>query len=99
MIELVEVTGRKAVCAPGDLSTEEGNIDLVQKAVEELGHIDVLVSVAGKQVYVEDIADLNDRAVDPPCKTNVYGLFWLMKAALPHMTAGGSIVTTSSVQA
>ena len=53
VIKLVEAAGRKAVPAPGDLSTEQGNIDLVQKAVDELGHIDILVSVAGKQVYVK----------------------------------------------
>ena len=85
--------------APGDLSTEQGNIELVRKAVEELGQIDVLVSVAGKQVYVEDIADLTTEQFDQTFKTNVYGLFWLTKAALPHMPAGGSIITTSSVQA
>jgi len=99
VIKLVEAAGRKAVAAPGDLSTEQGNIDLVRKAVDELGHIDVLVSVAGKQVYVENIADLTTEQFDQTFKTNVYGLFWLTKAALPHMPAGGSIITTSSVQA
>ena len=71
----------------------------MQKAVDELGQIDILVSVAGKQVYVEDIADLTTEQFDQTFKTNVYGLFWLTKAALPHMPAGGSIITTSSVQA
>ena len=99
VVKLVEAAGRKAVAAPGDLSTEQGNIDLVRTAVAELGHIDVLVSVAGKQVYVEDIADLTTEQFDQTFKTNVYGLFWLTKAALPHMPAGGSIITTSSVQA
>lgn len=99
VIAVVEDTGQRAIAAPGDLSTEQGNIDLIDKAVEELGHIDVLVSVAGKQVYVEDIADLTTEQFDQTFKTNVYGLFWLTKAALPHMPAGGSIITTSSVQA
>ncbi len=96
---MLKETGQKVVAAPGDLSTEQGNIDLVQKAVDELGHIDVLVSVAGKQVYVENISDLTTEQFDETFKTNVYGLFWLTKAALPHMPAGGSIITTSSVQA
>ncbi len=99
VLELLEETGQKVVAAPGDLSTEQGNIDLVQKAVSEFGHIDVLVAVAGKQVYVQDISDLTTEQFDETFKTNVYGLFWLTKAALPHMPAGGSIITTSSVQA
>lgn len=99
VVKLVEDAGRTAVSVPGDLSTEEGNTELVRRAVEELGGIDVLVSVAGKQVYVEDIADLTTEQFDETFKTNVYGLFWLTKAALPHIPAGGSIITTSSVQA
>ena len=99
VITLVEAAGRTAVSAPGDLSTEQGNIDLVRKAVEAFGHIDVLVSVAGRQTYVEKIADLTTEQFDETFKTNVYGLFWLTKAALPHIPAGGSIITTSSVQA
>lgn len=99
VIKLVEAAGRRAVAAPGDLSTEQGNIDLVRRAVDEFGHIDVLVSVAGRQTYVEKISDLTTEQFDETFKTNVYGLFWLTKAALPHMPAGGSIITTSSVQA
>src|SRR6478735_9205558 len=99
VIKLVKEAGRTAVAAPGDLSTEQGNIDLVRTAVDELGHIDVLVSVAAKQVYDKKITDLTTEQFDQTFKTNVYGLFWLTKAALPHMPAGGSIITTSSVQA
>jgi NAD(P)-dependent dehydrogenase (short-subunit alcohol dehydrogenase family) len=99
VIALVEKAGRRAVAVPGDLSTEEGNVALVEKAVHELGGIDVLVSVAGHQQAVESIADLSSEQFDETFKTNVYGLFWLCKAALPHLEPGASIITTSSVQA
>ena len=99
VIALVEKAGRRAVPVPGDLSTEEGNTRLVDTAVEELGGIDILVSVAGHQQAVKDISDLTTEQFDHTFKTNVHGLFWLCKSALAHMEAGGSIITTSSVQA
>jgi NAD(P)-dependent dehydrogenase (short-subunit alcohol dehydrogenase family) len=99
VVALVEKAGQRAIAVPGDLSTEAGNLALVERAVEELGGIDVLVSVAGHQQSVEDIADLSSEQFDETYRTNVYGLFWLCKAALPHMGAGASIITTSSVQA
>jgi NAD(P)-dependent dehydrogenase (short-subunit alcohol dehydrogenase family) len=99
IIALVEKAGRRAVAVPGDLSTEEGNKALVETAVHELGGIDVLVSVAGHQQAVQAIADLSTEQFDETFRTNVYGLFWLCKAALPHLDPGASIITTSSVQA
>jgi NAD(P)-dependent dehydrogenase (short-subunit alcohol dehydrogenase family) len=99
VIALVEKAGRRAVAVPGDLSTEEGNKALIETAVHELGGIDVLVSVAGHQQAVQAIADLSTEQFDETFRTNVYGLFWLCKAALPHLDPGASIITTSSVQA
>lgn len=99
VVALVEQAGRRAVAVPGDLGTEEGNTALVRAAVEAFGGIDVLVSVAGVQTWVDDIADLTTEQFDRTFKVNVYGLFWLTRAALPHMESGGSIVATSSVQA
>jgi NAD(P)-dependent dehydrogenase (short-subunit alcohol dehydrogenase family) len=99
VVALVEKAGRRAVAVPGDLSTEEGNKALVATAVHELGGIDVLVSVAGHQQAVQAIADLSTEQFDETFRTNVYGLFWLCKAALPHLDPGASIITTSSVQA
>lgn len=99
VVALIEQAGRRAVPVPGDLGTEDGNTALVRTAVDTLGGIDVLVPVAGVQAWVDDIADLTTEQFDRTFRVNVYGLFWLTKAALPHMGPGGSIVATSSVQA
>jgi NAD(P)-dependent dehydrogenase (short-subunit alcohol dehydrogenase family) len=99
VIALVEAAGRKVTAVPGDLTVEAFNTDLVQQAVDALGRIDVLVSVAGHQQAQKAIADLTTDQFDQTMKTNVYSLFWTVKAALPHIPAGGSIITTSSVQA
>ena len=99
VVAAVSDTGRKMVQLPADLSVEEEARGVVTKAVDELGGLDVLVLVAGKQQYVEDIADLSPEQFDQTMKTNVYALFWMVQEALPHLPAGSSIITTSSVQA
>ncbi len=99
VIALIEKADRRAVAVPGDLADEEANERLVRTAVHELGGVDVIVAVAGHQQAVTSIADLTTEQFDNTVKTNLYGLFWLCKAALPHLRPGASIVTTSSVQA
>ena len=99
VVQLVEDAGRKAVAVPGDIADEGFCRQLVERAVSELGGIDVLVNVAGKQTAVEEIADLTSDQFDETFKTNVYAMFWLTKAAVAHMRAGASVINTSSVQA
>ncbi|ROP27100.1 glucose 1-dehydrogenase [Pseudokineococcus lusitanus] len=99
VVALVEQAGRRALAVPGDLSQEQANLDLVQKTVDAFGRVDVLVVNAGKQTAVEDIAELTTEQFDQTFRTNVYALFWVTKAAVPHMQPGASIITTSSVQA
>ncbi|RZS87210.1 NAD(P)-dependent dehydrogenase (short-subunit alcohol dehydrogenase family) [Motilibacter rhizosphaerae] len=99
VVELVEKAGRKAVTVPGDLKDRDYCRALVAKAVSELGGLDVLVNVAGKQQFHEDITEISDEQFDDTLKTNVYALFWLVKAAVPHLTPGSSIINTSSIQA
>lgn len=98
VVALVEQAGRKAVTRPGDVSGEAYCRALIAAAVEELGGIDLLVNVAGKQQYVEQIADLSAEQFDATMKTNVYAMFWLCQEALEHMPAGGCIINTSSVE-
>lgn len=96
---LIEKAGRKAVKVPGDLKDSTVCRDLVETALRELGGVDLLVNNAGKQVAQEDIGEISDEQFDHTLKTNVYAMFWLTKAAVPHMPAGSTIINTTSVQA
>ncbi|PYY46109.1 SDR family oxidoreductase [Curtobacterium sp. MCBD17_023] len=97
--DLLEGEGRKAVLFPGDISDEQYCIDLVQKGVDELGGLDTLVMVAGRMDSNDDILTLETSMFDSTFKTNIYSLFWLTKAAVPHLEPGSTIVTTGSIQA
>ncbi|MFC7960225.1 SDR family oxidoreductase [Rhodococcoides kroppenstedtii] len=97
--DLVREAGRTAVLAPADLTDEQATRGLVRTTVDAFGGIDLLVAVAGKQQYVEKLEDLTPEQFDATFKTNVYSLFWIVQEAVPHMPAGSTIVTTSSIQA
>ncbi|MBD3777953.1 MAG: SDR family oxidoreductase [Micrococcales bacterium] len=92
-------SGRTVVLAPGDVSDEAYSRSLVRTALDELGGLDVLAVVAGRQQHVEDLADLTSASFDQTFRTNVHALFWLVQEALPHLPRGASIITTSSIQA
>ena len=72
---------------------------LVSDAVEALGGLDILVNNAGKQQFCERLEDLSDEQFDETFRTNVYAMFWITKAALPHLPAGSTIINTTSIQA
>jgi NAD(P)-dependent dehydrogenase (short-subunit alcohol dehydrogenase family) len=88
---VVEEAGRQCVKLPGDVSDEAQCQLLIQNAVDEFGRIDVLVNNAAHQMTVNGIADISTELLDRTFKTNIYAMFWLVKAALPHMPEGGSI--------
>ncbi|MCT4702637.1 SDR family oxidoreductase [Enterobacteriaceae bacterium H20N1] len=96
---LIEEAGRKAVLIPGDLSDEKFARSLVQQAIKELGGLDILALVAGKQTAVEEIAGLTSEQFQKTYAVNVFALFWITQEALPHLKPGASIITTSSIQA
>lgn len=95
---LVEAAGQKAYLLAGDLSDETFCQQLVKEAHESLGGIDILALVAGKQQAVEDIMDLSTEQLRKTYEINVFSLFWVVKAALPLLKEGASIITTTSVQ-
>jgi NAD(P)-dependent dehydrogenase (short-subunit alcohol dehydrogenase family) len=97
--DLVEAAGRKALVVPGDLSTAEHSSRVVALAVAEFGRIDVLVHNAAFQRTHESIVEIENDEWDHTIATNLSAYFYLVKAALPHMGKGASIIATSSVQA
>lgn len=97
--KLIEAEGRKAVLLPGDITDKAFCETLVRKAVTDLGGLDILVNNAGKQTNQGDIGDITDEQFDRTLKTNLYAMFWITRAALPHMPAGASIINTASVVA
>ena len=99
-VRLIEEAGRVAVAVPGDLVEEAACRAVVQRAVDTFGRIDVLVSNAAHQMAAPGgLEEITTEQLDRVFKTNLYALFWLCKAALPHIPPGGSIITSSSVQA
>ena len=96
---LIRDAGRTAVTIPGDLKERAFSDDVVTRALDELGGIDILVNNAGKQIAQESLTDINDEQFDHTMKTNIYAMFWLTRAALPHLPAGATIINTTSIQA
>jgi NAD(P)-dependent dehydrogenase (short-subunit alcohol dehydrogenase family) len=95
--KLVEEAGRKAVLVAGDISSAQHCRDIVDKAVEEFGKIDVLVNNAAYQMSHESLEEVSDEEWEHTFATNVSAMFYLTKAALPHMGPGSSIIGSSSV--
>ena len=98
VIALIEKEGVVAKGIPGDLKDEAFCRSLVKQASEAMGGLDILANVAGKQTHQKSIEDITTEQFDATFKTNVYGLFWLCKAALEVMPAGSTIVNTASIQ-
>jgi NAD(P)-dependent dehydrogenase (short-subunit alcohol dehydrogenase family) len=99
VIELIKKAGRKAVAIPGDIRDEAFCKKLVDTAVSQLGGLDILISNAARQQSTPSLADLTSEQFDWTIKTNIYAPFWIIKAALPHLKPGSSIIGTTSVQA
>jgi NAD(P)-dependent dehydrogenase (short-subunit alcohol dehydrogenase family) len=95
--KLIEAEGRKAVLVPGDIKDPAHCRAIIQTAVDELGGIDILVNNAAHQATFNDIGDISDEEWDLTFRTNIHPMFYLTKAAVPHMKPGSAIVNTTSV--
>jgi NAD(P)-dependent dehydrogenase (short-subunit alcohol dehydrogenase family) len=95
----IEEAGRKALAIPLDISQEEACIEAINTTVEVLGGLDILVNNAGKQIICDDLTKLPTEQLIQTYRTNVFAMFWLTKAALPHLPKGAGIINTTSIQA
>ena len=93
----VEEAGRKAVLVAGDLAEPSHCRQVIERAVQELGGIDILVNNAAFQMSRDEIEDIPDEEYHHTIATNLDAFFHLTKAAVPHMGPGGSIIGSSSV--
>ena len=95
--KLVEKEGRKAVLVPGDLQDAKHCREVIKKAVDDLGGIDILVNNAADQATFKDIGDISDEEWEKTFRTNIHSMFYLTKAAVPHMKPGSAIINTASI--
>src|SRR5215213_1457985 len=96
---LIEDAGRKAVLMPGDLQDSAHCRAIVDRAVQEFGRIDILVNNAAHQATFGSIEEISDEEWEVTFRTNIHAMFYLTKAAVPHMPPGSAIINTTSVNA
>jgi NAD(P)-dependent dehydrogenase (short-subunit alcohol dehydrogenase family) len=94
---LIAAVGRRAVLLAGELADEQHATDIVDRTVEELGGLDILVNHVGTQHPVQSLEEVSSEQFDYTFKVNVYSHFWTTKAALRHLPEGGAIINTASI--
>jgi len=93
----VEAAGRKVVLIPGDIQDPAHCRRIVERTMRELGGIDILVNNAAHQASFKDIGDITDEEWELTFKVNIHAMFYLSKAAVPHMRPGSAIINTASI--
>ncbi|HEV7882319.1 MAG TPA: SDR family oxidoreductase [Solirubrobacteraceae bacterium] len=96
---LVEEAGRRCVTVPGDIGDREHDRELVERALDELGGLHVLVNNAGYQMAHETFLEISPDELEFVFRTNIFSMFHLCQAAVPNMKPGSTIVNTTSIQA
>ena len=100
VLDVIHAAGRKGVSVPGDIKTQQFCQHLVDESARQLGGLDIVVHNAARQIYHADsIMGISDEEFDEVYKTNVYAMFRIAKAAVPHLPPGGVILFTTSEQA
>jgi NAD(P)-dependent dehydrogenase (short-subunit alcohol dehydrogenase family) len=95
--KLVKDAARKAVLVPGDVQNADHCRSIVKTALSELGGIDILVNNAAHQATFDSIEDISDEEWELTFKVNIHAMFYLTKAAVPHMRPGSAIINTASI--
>jgi hypothetical protein len=95
----VEEAGQQAVAVPGDISDEAHCRQIVQRAIESFGKLDILVNNAAFQRTYQSIQEISAQEWEYTFRTNIHAMFFLCKAALQHMQPGGTIINVASIQA
>ncbi len=98
-IRWVEDAGRKGLSLAGDIADENHCQQLVERTVGELGRLDILVNNAAFQMEHQSILEMPSEEIEHVFRTNILAMFWLCKAAIPHMQPGSTIINTASIQA
>jgi NAD(P)-dependent dehydrogenase (short-subunit alcohol dehydrogenase family) len=96
---LVEQAGRRALLVAGDIQHAAHCRAIVEKAVEEFGRIDILVNNAAHQATFKELEDITDEEWQLTFEVNIHAMFYLTKAAVPHMQTGSAIINTASINA
>src|SRR3712207_5461325 len=94
---VVREAGRKAVTVPGDIQDEAHCRTLVERAVAELGGLDILVNNAACQMAGQGLADVSSEQLERTDRTNGFAMFYIAKAALPHLKPGSAVINATSV--
>lgn len=95
----VEQEGRKCILIPGDIGDEKFCKDLIKQTVEGLGKLDILINNAAEQHPQAKIEDITSEQLERTFRTNIFAMFYLTKAAMPHLKAGSTIINTTSITA
>jgi len=93
----IEKAGRKAVRIAGDIQDSSHCRALVDRAVTELGGLDILVNNAAHQATFKSVDEITDQEWEATFRTNIHAPFWMARAAVPHMPKGGAIINTASI--
>jgi NAD(P)-dependent dehydrogenase (short-subunit alcohol dehydrogenase family) len=95
--EIVEGEGRRAIAVAGDIGDKDFCDEAVRKTIDELGRLDILVNNAGEQHWDKDVTDIDEHQLRRTFQTNIFGMFFMTQAAMPHLKKGAAIVNCTSI--
>ncbi|HSL46442.1 MAG TPA: SDR family oxidoreductase [Anaerolineales bacterium] len=98
-VRIVEKEGRRCIPLAGDIGEEAHCRQIVERALQEFGRLDILVNNAAYQDVIESIQEVTQEMLEHTYRTNIFAMFYLCKAAMPHMQPGSTIINTTSIQA